>query len=223
MRYFIYNSPAFKSYLDSSSHVRGEVEFLRLITRKGMVGMDIGGNVGVTTVTMAKEIGEEGKVYAFEPNPGNIEALKRNLAINGLKNVKLIQMAVSDKVGEVDFYGSTIIPEEGAQRRRVKTISLDRFADEERLERVDLINMDCEGSELLVLRGAEKTLQNNDVKIFCEVHHGFLERLGQSVQDIVSYLESLGFQVYGVSLEDLSLKEEIDKPEYIFAAKRLDL
>jgi len=46
--------------------------------------------------------------------------------------------------------------------------------------------MDCEGSELLVFKGAEKTLKE------------------------------LGFQVYGVSLDDLSLKEEINKPEYIY-------
>ena len=77
--------------------------------------------------------------------------------------------------------------------------------------------MDCEGSELLVLKGAEKTLRENKVKIFCEIHHGFLEQLGQSVQDIVKYLQSLDFQVYSVSLNDLSLGKELDKSEYIYA------
>ncbi|MBC8457727.1 MAG: methylenetetrahydrofolate reductase C-terminal domain-containing protein [Deltaproteobacteria bacterium] len=33
-------------------------------------------------------------------------------------------------------------------------------------------------------KGAEKTLRENKVKIFCEIHHGFLEQLGQSTQDI---------------------------------------
>ncbi|HIE28442.1 TPA: FkbM family methyltransferase [Candidatus Poribacteria bacterium] len=63
---------------------------------------------------------------------------------------------------------------------------MDTFLTEEKVERIDLINMDCEGSELLVFKGAEKTLKE------------------------------LGFQVYGVSLDDLSLKEEINKPEYIY-------
>ena len=77
--------------------------------------------------------------------------------------------------------------------------------------------MDCEGSELLVLRGAEKTLKENKVKIFCEIHHGFIEQLGQSIQDIVKYLQDLDFQVYSVSLNGLSLGKEFDKSEYIYA------
>lgn len=79
--------------------------------------------------------------------------------------------------------------------------------------------MDCEGNEVLVLRGAERTLRENKVKIFLEVHHDLLGNLGQSVGDIVEYLRGLGFQVYGVSLDDLSLKEEIERPEYVYAVK----
>ena len=42
MRYFIYNSPAFGAYLKESSHVKGEVGFLRLLAEEGMVAVDIG-------------------------------------------------------------------------------------------------------------------------------------------------------------------------------------
>ena len=219
MRFFIYNSPAFESYLEGSSHVKGEIRFLRLFAEEGMVALDIGGRIGVTAVTIAKEVGKRGKVYTFEPVLENFEVLKRNLTINGLKNVKVLQLAVSDRVGRTDFYGSSIVPKEDAQKTSVETTTLDAFSDKEKLERVDLINMDCEGSELLVLKGAGRTLRRNKVKIFCEMHHDLLENLGQSVQDIVEYLKGLGFQVYGVSLDDLSLKEEIERPEYIYAVK----
>ena len=96
---------------------------------------------------------------------------------------------------------------------------MDALFAEEKLERMDLINMDCEGSELLVLRGVERILRKNKVKIFFEVHHDFLGNLGQSVRDIVEYLRGLGFQVYGISLDDLSLNEEIERPEYVYAVK----
>ena len=219
MKYFIYNSLAFEAYLKESSHVRGEVRFLRLFAEEGMVAVDIGGKIGVTTVTIAKEVGKRGKVYTFEPVPENFEVLKRNLTINGLRNVKALQLAVSDRVGKVDFYGNSIIPREEAQKTSVKATTLDALLAEEKLERMDLINMDCEGSELLVLRGAERILRKNKVKIFFEVHHDFLGNLGQSVGDIVEYLRGLGFQAYGVSLDDLSLKEEIERPEYVYAVK----
>ncbi len=65
--------------------------------------------------------------------------------------------------------------------------------------------MDCEGSELLVLGGAEETLLKNKVKIFCEIHHDFLKQLGHSIDDIVQYLQGLEFQVQSVSLNDLKV------------------
>ena len=217
MKYFIYNSPAFKAHLEGSSHEKGEVEFLRLMAEEGMKAIDIGVDAGITTVTIAKTVGERGKVYSFDPVSGHIGTLRKNLAVNGLGNVSILQMAVSDKVGTMDFYGGSIIPKENVEKTSVKTTNLDTFLTTERLERIDLINMDCEGSELLVFKGAEKTLKENKVKIFCEIHHGFLEQLGQSVQDIVKQLQSLGFQVYSVSLNDLSLGKEFGETEYIYA------
>jgi len=217
VKFFIFNSPAFKTHLEESSHERGEVEFLQLIAAEGMNAIDIGVDVGVTTVTIAKAVGERGKVYTFDPVSGHIDTLRKNLAANGLENVSIFQMAVSDKVGTIDFYGGSIIPEEDIEKSSVRTTNLDTFLTEEKVERIDLINMDCEGSELLVIKGAEKTLRENKVRIFCEIHHGFLEQLGQSIQDIAKYLQSFDFQVYSVSLDDLSLGKELDKPEYIYA------
>jgi len=217
VKFFIYNSTAFKAHLEGSSHEKGEVEFLQLMAEEGMKAIDIGVDAGITTVVIAKKVGGRGKAYTFDPVPGHTDTLRKNLDANGLENVSIFQMAVSDEVGTVDFYGGSIIPEENVEKYSVKATNLDTFLAEEKVEKIDLINMDCEGSELLVLKGAEKTLKENKVKIFCEIHHGFLEQLGQSVQDIVKYLQDLDFQVYSVSLNDLSLGKEFDKSEYIYA------
>ena len=77
--------------------------------------------------------------------------------------------------------------------------------------------MDYEGSELLVFRGAEETLSKNKVKIFCEIHHDFLKQLGQSVEDIVQYLQGLEFQVQSVTLHDLKVGNNFENCEYIYA------
>jgi hypothetical protein len=84
---------------------------------------------------------------------------------------------------------------------------------------MDLINMDYEDSELLVLRGAKETLSKNKVKIFCEIHHDFLKQLGQSIEDIVQYLQGLEFQVQIVSLNDLKTGNNFENCEYIYATK----
>jgi len=69
MQIFIYNSPAFKTFLKDHPHERGEVKFLESIVEEGMNVIDIGANIGITTVAIAKKIGKGGRLYSFEPLP----------------------------------------------------------------------------------------------------------------------------------------------------------
>jgi len=69
MQFFIYNSPAFKNFLENHPHERGEVKFLESIVEEGMNVIDIGANIGITTVAIAKKIGKGGRLYSFEPLP----------------------------------------------------------------------------------------------------------------------------------------------------------
>ena len=219
---FLYDSPGFKNFLKDNPHERGEVKFLESIVKEGMNVIDIGANVGITTVTVARKIGRRGKLYSFEPTPEYFNILKENISSNGLENVKVYELAVTDQVGRALFYqkelSSGIVFEEGAKKFEVSTTSIDRFLSEEKIERIDLINMDCEGSELLVLKGAKETLRKNELKIFCEIHHDFLKQLGQSVEELVQYLQGLEFQVRSVSLNDLKTGDNLENCEYIYAA-----
>jgi len=218
---FLYDSPGFKNFLKDNPHEAGEVKFLESIVKEGMNVIDIGANVGITTVTAARKIRRGGKLYSFEPVPEYFNVLKDNVSSNGLGNVEVYELAVTDKAGRAPFYqkglSSGIVFGEGAKKFEVSTTSIDRFLSEEKIERIDLINMDCEGSELLVLKGAQKTLWENKVKIFCEIHHDFLKQLGQSVEELVQYLQGLEFQVQSVSLDDLKMGNNFEKCEYIYA------
>jgi FkbM family methyltransferase len=219
---FLYDSPGFKNFLKDNPHERGEVKFLESIVKKSMNVIDIGANVGITTVTIARKIGKRGKLHSFEPVPEYFNILKENISSNGLENAKVYELAVTDQVGRAPFYqkklSSGIVFEEGAKKSEVSTTSIDRFLSGEKIERIDLINMDCEGSELLVLKGAKETLRKNEVKIFCEIHHDFLKQLGQSVEELVQYLQALEFQVRSVSLNDLKTGDNFENCEYIYAA-----
>jgi FkbM family methyltransferase len=220
---FLYDSPAFKNFLKDNPHEAGEVKFLESIAQEGMHAIDIGANIGITTVAIAKRIRRRGKLYSFEPVPEYSNILKENISSNGLENVKVYELAVTDQVGRVTFYqkelSSGIVFEQGAKKFEVPTTTIGRFLTAEKIRRIDLINMDCEGSELLVLRGAEETLLKNKVKIFCEIHHDFLKQLGQSVEDIIQYLHGLEFQVQSVSLNDLKVGNNFKNCEYIYATK----
>lgn len=221
MEHFVYNSPEFKNYLKKESHVRGEIKFLQSIVKKGMKVIDIGANIGITTVIIAKRIGARGKVYSFEPVTRYFNILKKNLSSNNLKNVEILKLAVSNQVGRTNFYenggASSVVPPRGIKKFEVGTTTVDVFLEQKIVKKIDLINMDCEGSELLVLKGAKETLRRNKIKIFCEIHHDFLNRLHQSVQDIVKYLKGINFKVHSIRLDDLGLRNNFRNCEYIYA------
>jgi FkbM family methyltransferase len=217
---FLQNASAFGSFLKSHPHEAAEVAFLETILEPGMKAIDVGANIGVTSIAIAKQVGAKGNLYAFEPHPRYFAILKENLASNRLSNVSAFEVALTDKVGKTDFYkkerSSGIVSAEGAQKIEASCTTIDRFLNEQNSLGVDIINMDCEGSELLVLRGAEKTLRMNTVKIFCEIHHDFLRQLGQSVADIIVYLHNLGYEVHSFSPDKLQIGNDFDRPEYIY-------
>ena len=72
--------------------------FLRTV-KPGDIIVDAGANVGYYTVIGSRLVGDRGKVYAFEPDPSNFELLRKNVELNGLKNVVL------DAQGPVESQG----------------------------------------------------------------------------------------------------------------------
>jgi FkbM family methyltransferase len=214
---------AFENRLSSHPHEAAEVRFIESIVEPGMNTMDVGANIGVVTMALSRGSGEHGKVYAFEPQPTYFRILEGNLAANGIHNASAFPLAVTDRVGIVDFYdkgfASGIVRAGGAERTEVVSTTIDDFVADRRMRGVDLIAMDCEGSELLVLRGAENTLRSNSVKVVCEIHHDFLSSLGQSVGEIVEYLDHLGFEVQALSAGDMETAETVDNAGYLYAWK----
>ncbi|MCD6287946.1 MAG: FkbM family methyltransferase [Candidatus Hydrogenedentes bacterium] len=212
---FVYDSPSFRTELKEDVHHYGEVTVLEAMAEPGMTVLELGANKGVTAVALAKIVGPRGHVHTFEPVPEYYTALMENLCLNKVDNVTVHQLAVTDKESEISFYkhgeGSGIVQADDAEQIIVGTTSLDNFmAENQTLEQVHLINMDCEGAELLVFRGGKKTLLQDMPHIFCEIHHDYLSRLGQSARDIAEYLRLLGFQVVPVSVntpgEDVKLE-----------------
>jgi len=223
MPFIAYDSPEFRKHLQESPHARGEVTFLQSICKPGMTALDVGANKGVTTLTLAKAVGGDGRVWAFEPVPASFALLQTNLSRNEASNVEAFQMAVGEQPGVADFYehgeGSGIVPAEQADQLKVTVTTIDGFLHEHGAPRIGVISLDCEGSELLAFRGAEKTLIADAPQVFCEIHHGYLETLGQSVTDVVAYLTELGYQVRPLSVEHLGSDVGLNECSHIHAAK----
>jgi tRNA G37 N-methylase Trm5 len=102
-----------KMYLDSKESLdlsiygvyeEYETDLIKKEIDRGDVVLDLGANIGYYTLLFAKKVGDEGRVYAFEPDPTNFSLLKKNVEINGYRNVVLIQKAVSNKNGKLKLY-----------------------------------------------------------------------------------------------------------------------
>jgi len=220
---FTYDSASFQNELRHDDHPFGEVTILTSVVEPGMIVIEIGANRGVSTVALARSAGSAGQVRAFEPVPEFYAALVNNLRLNEVANAQVHQLAITDKESVTPYYkhgeGSGIVQVDESEAILVGTASLDHFMKAENLGRVDFINMDCEGAELLALRGATDTLARHAPRVLCEIHHDYLARLGQSAGDIVAYLYTLGFRVTPVRVEQLDEDVELKDCTHVYAVK----
>jgi len=139
-------------------HYEREVEsaLSELITKETTF-IDAGANVGYFTV-LASRLAKE--VYAFEPAPAVFERLSRNVALNGLGNVRAFQLALSKERGKLRLFESKISPGHDSTVKRfehdrsilVDAVSLDEVVDPSVREVV--MKVDVEGTEMDVLLGA---------------------------------------------------------------------
>lgn len=205
---------------------RFETELFKSLVKKGMVVVDIGAYVGYYTLIAADLVGENGKVFAFEPDPSNYALLLKNIEANACKNVFPVQKAVSDRnerlqlfLSEENKAGHRLYDSyDGRESITVWATSLDRFLEGKDCK-VGLIKMDIEGSEMAALKGMTETLkQNDDLKILTEFWPMGLRRSGYSPEEFLGKLEDLGFELYHIS-DERFLLEPIDVTRAIETCK----
>lgn len=185
-----------------------ESNFLKKFLKKGMNVIDIGANIGYYTVLFSKWVGDEGKIFAFEPDPNSFNILAKNISVNNCNNVSLYQNAVSEKEGSTSLFVNYKDPGDNRiidfyaydgdeDRKKIETsmVTLDSIIDKD--EKIDLIKMDIQGSEMLALLGMERTINDNEkLNMFVEFWPYGIEKSGFSPQDFIEKIKSLGFKIY---------------------------
>ena len=162
---------------------KGTTDLFRELLKPGMVVVDVGANVGYFSLLAAELVGSSGKVYAFEPEPGNHGVLQKNIEINSLSNIQVEEMAVSDNSGVADFFlseldsGSHSLFGDAARGIResvqVTTTTLDAFLEAEGWPNIDLVKIDVEGAEDLVFDGARNLLATEKPALLFECSSNF--------------------------------------------------
>jgi FkbM family methyltransferase len=140
--------------------------------KPGSVFYDVGANVGFYTLLAATLI-DPGRVYAIEPLSANVGYLRKHLELNKTRNVEVLEMAVSEGVGNALFEveGTRAMGRIGMKGAvRVQTTTLDALLQEGKAAPPDFIKMDIEGAEFLALQGARECFAQHHPKLFLATH-----------------------------------------------------
>ncbi len=149
---------------------------------------------------MAKWVGRDGRVVAFEPEPTNFSYLQKSMAANAYQNVICINKALGDAIGSVPFEvrdNATGCVNTGEAQRQGTIISVsattgDTLVEHEGVPPPDAVKIDVEGYEFHVLRGLRHVLSTFQPTLFIEVHsslagkdrRGFFSLLRESSYDL---------------------------------------
>jgi FkbM family methyltransferase len=126
------------------------------------VFVDIGANVGLFSLFVAAQAGPAARIFAIEPEPGNLLRLTFNASVNPGMRIKIFPIALSDEAGELaveldrrDRGGSrtlriaqSVAP---ASAVRVASQTLWQLLVSERVEAIDALKIDVEGFEDVIL------------------------------------------------------------------------
>ena len=164
--------------------------------------VDIGASIGEFTVEAALQV-PEGKVYAFEPNPGSINILRQNVRANELKNIETHTIGVWKETGEITLeirpedpihgrsYDGEIPSDAVHKRTTIPVVSLREMFETIVVENVDLLKMDTEGTEFDILMNEAPETFEKVHRIIMEVHESSPDR---TLEQMIERLNLLGYK-----------------------------
>jgi len=180
--------------------------------RPAMTFVDVGANWGYFTLLGAHLVGGTGRIVSVEADPRACDALRENVAANGLAQVSVVGVAAGDAGGmlELHAYGSgggshgnfgvALAPARADGRRfRIQSRALDDVLDEAGVDHVDLLKMDIEGGEWRGVHGLERRLRAGRLdRIILELHPEYLAAQHVSCADVIAHLRHRGYDAWRI-------------------------
>lgn len=193
---------------------RDIIKVLDRILKPGMVAFDVGSNLGEIGLCASRRVGQTGKVFCFEPMNDLFESLVENIRINEVSNITAVNIGLSSQEGKMAIFRSpgpfrdgsihdglgTLYPTttRNIQAGVVEVQRVDKFCQDNRIDRIDVLKIDVEGSELDVLRGASNSLKMFQPHVIIEVQSETSAASGSAPSEILDMLRSYGYALYHI-------------------------
>ncbi len=149
--------------------------FVEHLLQSGMTVLDIGANLGIYSIGMAKAVGPSGRVYAYEPTSETRARLEQSKAVNAADNLVIVPSALSDteREGRIVFGASSELNRLGdgddGQGEAVHLTSLDLEKKRLGWGAIDFIKMDAEGEELKIIAGGSSVFRDGAPIVMFEI------------------------------------------------------
>lgn len=150
-----------RSLLQNGEYDWPQITWLKPLLDENSRLVFAGAHIGAVLIPLVTSAATR-SVVAYEPSPRNFKLLAANLRLNGAAGVVMVNAALGERAGDIQFTenaintgNSRVAPNEG--EITVELATLDATLPKE-WERVDLIVMDTEGSEVAAMRGGTSTL-----------------------------------------------------------------
>jgi len=224
---------------------RATTAIVMKMIRPGMTVIDVGANLGYYALLESRLVGPKGKVYAIEPVAQNYEVLVKNIELNKAHNVKAFRLAMGSVNGCMEmllscnsnhgtfmdaslfsnFYTERM-EKIGRNKVQMEMLTLDKFIEDQGIEKVDLIRMDVEGYEVEIVKGMAETLVKLSPQLLIELHFVHFENerlLDQMIFDILNKgyeIDKLSIRKKGVPVSLLWDKEVRKTCPHVLFKKR---
>ncbi|MBC7534229.1 MAG: FkbM family methyltransferase [Ferruginibacter sp.] len=156
-----------------------QMDIFKTIIKEGDTVIELGAHIGYISVYYSKLAGPAGKLYVFEPGANNLPYTRVNVGNSKVKNIELVEKAVSDENGKATFYLENITGQSNSLVKdyrvtkkihsktftelrknavEVETIRLDDFIKERNIKKLDFVKIDIEGAEYMAIKGMDHIL-----------------------------------------------------------------
>ncbi|MGH2707123.1 MAG: FkbM family methyltransferase [Actinomycetota bacterium] len=185
---------------DHGSWEPDEASILRALLTPGMTFVDIGAHVGYFTLLGARAVAPTGRVFAIEPEPRNYGFLRKNVRLNGIRNVRAIRAAAWSRSGRTVLS----VSEENSgdhrafQRGLQPAISVRRLALDHVLPTelpLHVVKSDLQGTDHMALRGMEKAIQRSHPVMLVEFWPPGIQEFGDDPVEVVRFYWGLGYKI----------------------------
>lgn len=179
--------------------------------KPGDVALDCGAQKGYVSLHLGRAVGPEGCVLAFEPDERARRWLEEHTLRNRLPQVQVHPLALGERTGRLRFHlssqlgWSTAYPNELAAPTVAETVevpveALDELRRTGRLAwpegKLRWIKIDCEGSEVKVLRGMRDLLRREEPLLWVEVNADALRAAAADARELFNLLQAAGYRLH---------------------------